>query len=139
MREAALTEERFIQGECATLRRAYGNRRAIGGDERAAVGEARCARTIIGLAKLLAGTQAVIVFLEMLPDEIGLNGRSRLPSQRGAGRPEIAAVGLFAGGFVVGVAVALGPFAGDAQVELVADEGDVDHAFETAVLVVADV
>ena len=58
----------------------------------------------------------------MFPDEIGLHILGRLPAERDAAGPQIAAVDGLAGDFVDGVAVALGPFAGDAQIEPVIDD-----------------
>ena len=39
----------------------------------------------------------------------------------------------------VGIALALGPFAGDAQIELVVDDRNVDHALEAAIVIIADI
>src|SRR6185437_8195416 len=62
-----------------------------------------------------------------------------MQQQRYATRPQIAAVDAVIGQFVVGVTSALGPYAGDAQVEWIADERDVEHAFHTAVVVISDI
>ena len=66
----------------------------------------------------------------------------RLASSRSVGakrsdsarRPQVAAVDRVAGDLVGGVAVALGPGAGEAQRDLVLDQRDVDHALQAVEL-----
>src|SRR6185437_764820 len=54
-------------------------------------------------------------------------------------RPQIATVDRIASKIIGGVAVALGPFTGHAQVETVIDDGQIYHPFEAAVLIVANI
>ena len=63
----------------------------------------------------------------------------RLNPTRRAARPQIAAIDGLLQRRVIGIAVALGPFARDAKIELVADDGNIQHAFETAIVVIADI
>ncbi len=86
---------------------------------------------VVGGAKLLAAAQAIIVFREMFPDEIGLNIRRRFPADGQTARPQIAAVYPLIGLFVETVTLALGPFAGGADIEVIIRDRNIDHAFET--------
>src|SRR3546814_1718080 len=47
---------------------------------------------VVAMAELLAGTRAIALLLEMLPDEIGAKAAARLETDGQAGLPEIAAV-----------------------------------------------
>src|SRR6185437_8227926 len=93
----------------------------------------------IGLAKLLGCAHAVIAFLEMFPDERGLQILHRLQAKCDARRPQIAAVDVVSGDPIDRIAVALCPFARDAQIGAVIYDGNIDHAFEAAILVVANI
>ena len=75
----------------------------------------------------------------MFPYEISLNIGGGFPAERHPTRPQIAAIdGLVC--YVVGaIATALGPFAGDSNIDTVIDDWNVDHSFEAAILVVAQI
>ncbi len=75
----------------------------------------------------------------MLPDQVGVKLFDGMEADGQACRPQVAAIDGLLRRLVEGIAVALGPFAGGADVELVPDDRDVDHAFDTAVVVIADV
>ncbi len=96
-------------------------------------------RPVVAFAKLLGAAQPVVAFLEMLPDEIGGDAFDRRPAQRGARRPQIAPVDGRVRQRVEAVAVALGPFAGQADRKLAAHDGDIDHAFVAAVRIIAPI
>src|SRR6185437_6561797 len=74
-----------------------------------------------------------------LPDKVGLNLLARLPADRHAARPQIAAIDGLARRLVERIAVAYGPFARNTNVEAVIDNREIEHAFETAVFVIADI
>src|SRR6185437_3151675 len=95
-------------------------------------------RSEVGLAKLFAGPDAVVVFLEMFPDKIGLQILGWLPAHRHAARPEVAAVDALVGDLVERVALTLCPLARDADIQTIIDDGQVDHAFEAALMIIAE-
>src|SRR6185437_14561252 len=100
------------------------------------VGHLRAGRTInncrrlVFLAELLGGTLAVIVFLEMLPYEVRGKPVYGVNSQRDAAGPEVTTINWSISLFVEGIPVALGPFACDAQIDLVVIDRDIEHSFE---------
>ncbi len=61
-----------------------------------------------------------------------------LPANGRAAGPQIAAIDAFVCQRVVGIALALGPFSGEAEIEPIVHDGDVDHPLEAALLVIAD-
>ncbi len=73
----------------------------------------------------------------MFPDEIGLNFGGGFPADGGARRPQVAAIDALIGGIVEAVALALCPFACKTDIEPVIDDGDIDHAFEPALMIIA--
>src|SRR6185437_10359359 len=75
-----------------------------------ACGSIHDGRRGIFLAELLGGAFAIVVFLEMLPDEIGCDLFGGLDLKRNTARPQIAAVDGFVRLFVERIAVAFGPF-----------------------------
>ena len=78
-------------------------------------------------AQILACTRPVVVFLEMLPDKIGVEAVARLPFEDGSGGPQVTAIHLLPGKGVEVVPVALRPGPGYACCQRVA-QGDVEHA-----------
>src|SRR6185437_4197385 len=114
-------------------------------EETIVVGNLRSRRPIhhvgrrVARTKLLAAAQAVIIFLEMFPD--GCRGQIGygVEQQRYTRRPQIASIGRVVRLFVKGIAVALRPFAGYAQVEHIARDRNIEHAFEAAIVVIADI
>ncbi len=75
----------------------------------------------------------------MFPHEISLDVCRRLHAERDAAGPQIAPIDGLTGGFVECISITLCPFACDTQVEPVIDDRDIDHAFEAAVLIIADI
>src|SRR6185437_408982 len=98
----------------------------------------RCRPRIL-FAKLFRRPHTVVILREMLPDKVGLNLLARLPADRHAARPQIAAIDGLARRLVERIAVAYGPFARNTNVEAVIDNREIEHAFETAVFVIADI
>ncbi len=96
-------------------------------------------RRSILLAKLLGGTLAIVVLLEVLPYEIGSDVISGFNLERSPAGPQIAAVNRFVGLFVERIAVSLGPFPGNTQGYFVFPYWDVQHAFEATVVEIANV
>ncbi len=90
------------------------------------------------LAKLFGAAQPIVILREVLPDEVGLQMFQRAPSQSEAARPQIAAVDILLCDVVERIAVALCPFACEAQIKPIIDDGDIDHAFETLLTVIAE-
>ncbi len=95
------------------------------------------ARPRIAFAELLRRTHPVVVFLEMFPHQISLHMLKWLPADGRPARPQVTAVDSLIGERVEAVALALCPFTGEADVEAVVQDGDVDHTFEAALVVVA--
>src|SRR6185437_460799 len=75
----------------------------------------------------------------MFPDEISLQLLHRPHAERDAAGPEIAAIDTVACLFVERIALTLGPFARDAQIHPVIGDRQIDHGFEAAGFVTADV
>src|SRR6185437_4326329 len=91
------------------------------------------------LAELLGRAHAVVVFLEMFPDEIYLHALNRLESECDARGPEVTAIDGLAGDFIEAVTIALRPFARDAQIGAVVHYRNIDHAFVAAVVIITPV
>src|SRR6185437_1089338 len=91
-----------------------------------------------GLAQLLGGAHAVVVFGEMLPHHIDLQALDRLQAQRDAARPEIATIDALLREIVERIALTLRPFASDAKIDAIVDDRKVDHAFEALLVIRAD-
>ena len=96
-------------------------------------------RARIGLAKLFRGAQAVVILGKMFPDEIHPQAFDGLEADGKTPRPQIAAIDALVRGFVEGIALALGPFSGKANVELIVNDGQIDHAFNAAAAIIADI
>src|SRR6185437_4281415 len=74
----------------------------------------------------------------MFPNKIGLNILKGFPSNAETTRPEVAPIDAFVGRFVETITLPLRPFASKAEIEPVVDQRDVDHAFEAALVIVAE-
>ena len=112
-------------------RRRYRHRHAL-------ISVNRCDRRR-GFAELFSTSETIVVFTEMLPDEIAVKIRGRVPADCQPPRPQIAAVDRRVQGRVGGIAVALRPLARHANIQAIIDDRNIDHAFEAAVLIIADV
>src|SRR5690242_18830984 len=75
----------------------------------------------------------------MLPDEIRGDVLDRFPAQARSARPQVPTVDGISCYLVGRISVALGPFACNAQIELVTHKRQIEHGFETAILVIADI
>ncbi len=96
----------------------------------------RCWR-LIGFTKLFATAQAVIIFGEMLPNEIGLQFLERLKAERDATGPQIAAVDALICSFIEGIALPLRPFSRDTQVNAIIDDRNIEHPLKAALVIIA--
>ena len=101
--------------------------------------DARVVGRVVRLAQLLGRAHAVVAFLEMFPDEIGLHFATGLtPSVTRVDHRSRPSTGFPV--ILIGrVTVALGPFARDAQIDAIIHDGDIDHAFIAAVGVIAPI
>src|SRR6185437_12904163 len=93
----------------------------------------------IGLAELFGRTHTLVALLEMLPNEIGLHVRIWLEPNAQAARPQIAAINGLSGQAVRAVSIALGPFTCNANIKPIINNGQIDHAFETAIFIISNV
>ena len=75
----------------------------------------------------------------MLPHNPCLEILNRMKAERDTTRPQIASIQSLPRRFVERVAISLGPFAGNTEVQSVVDQWQIDHAFKPAFAIVSDI
>src|SRR3546814_9837848 len=90
------------------------------------------------MAELLAGTRAIVLLLEMLPDEIGAKAAARLETAGQAGRPEIAAVDPVLRHRIIIIARPLRHRHRKAHAEDIGDQRQIENADQPPAVVIAD-
>ncbi len=90
------------------------------------------------MAELFGAAHPIVIFGEMFPHQIGLEFWARLPADGDAARPQVPAVDAAVGQIVEGIALPLGPLAREPDVDAIIHDGQVDHAFEAALMIIAE-